>query len=144
MIRSRSISSFLNSRQGTGTVEFVLSIPLFLVALAFAYELGQFLLAHQNVVNNVHAAARYLSRTACLDEHEERAKNIIRTGRIDGDSEVPWMTIGPAGGLCQDDGAGALRVHIDVLADFQFSIGFPGSGPSIPFRVKEDLPVAGL
>jgi len=147
MIRANRAGGFFRSQRGTGTIEFVVSLPLFLVALAFAYEFGQFLLTHQNVVNNVHVAARYLSRTACLDVHQERATNLIKTGQLDeSDSPLP-MSIGPVGGFCQFDGAGVpVRVRIDVLVNFPLSIfGLTGDArPSIPFRVMEDLPVAGM
>src|SRR6185312_16209912 len=62
MIHLPSLRRFTKTDSGTATIEFVVAIPMFLAALAFAFEFGQIFLAHQGTVDNVRAAARYLSR----------------------------------------------------------------------------------
>ena len=80
--RCRSSASFARDRDGAVTIEFVVTLPLFLVALAFAFEFGQIFLAHQSTVNNVRAASRYLSRTAVTPANLACAQDIVRTGRM--------------------------------------------------------------
>ena len=45
---------------GSITVEFVVTFPLILAALAFSFEFGRLFIAHHTAVNNVRAAVRYL------------------------------------------------------------------------------------
>jgi Flp pilus assembly protein TadG len=132
---------FSKDDRGAGTIEFVLVLPLFLAALALAFEFGQIFIAHQNTVNNVRAAARYLSRTDCRDVHEERAQNIVQTGRLLDDSPPQYPTTFDSLDFCQNG-----RVRINVLVQFPLTL-FPlasrAVGPSLPFRVREDLPIGG-
>jgi hypothetical protein len=136
----RSARQFRRDAGGAGTLEFVLTLPLFLVPLAFAVELGLFLVAHQDVVNNVRSAVRYLSRTDCTSTHQDRARNIVRTGHLLDEGSPPYPLIFDEGNLCPNN-----RVRISVLVHFPLSIwGLTGNQtPMIPFRVREDLPAGG-
>lgn len=77
-----STRKFAGSERGAVTIEFVCTVPLFLAALAFAFEFGQFFLAHQSTVHNVRAASRYLSRTDVASADRTRARTIVRTGQL--------------------------------------------------------------
>jgi hypothetical protein len=141
MVRLRFLSLFARADRGAGTIEFVLALPLFLAALAFAFEFGQIFIAHQNTVNNVRAAARYLSRTDCRDIHEQRAQNIVQTGRLLDDSPAPYPITFDTLDFCRNG-----RVSINVLVQFPltlFPLASDDVGPSLPFRVREDLPIGG-
>lgn len=73
---------FLREDRAAVTIEFVVMLPVFLAALAFSYEFGQFFLAQQSTVNNVRAAARFLSRVELNETSKDTAEEIIRFGRI--------------------------------------------------------------
>ncbi len=145
-------SSFAKDDGGAGTIEFVLAVPMFVVALAFSFEFGQLFLAHQSTVNNVRSAARYLSRTALTGTNVANAREIVRSGRIDGDCNPEYMC--------------AAGTDIQINTDFDAEPGMPrririrtqtsfpltlfrlidrdGSETSIPFVVTEDLRYVGM
>jgi Flp pilus assembly protein TadG len=70
--------------RGAVTIEFVVTLPLFLAALAFVFEFGRIFVAHQATVNNVRSAARYLSRSDMAAGDLTIATNIVRTGQTTG------------------------------------------------------------
>lgn len=161
--RCRSSASFARDRDGAVTIEFVVTLPLFLVALAFAFEFGQIFLAHQSTVNNVRAASRYLSRTAVTPANLACAQDIVRTGRMvlsagacaapvpgtypeyleathaDVTIDADYATFGPP-----TFAKAGKTIRIDVRVEYPLSI-FSLAGdnrPFIPFRVTEDARVA--
>lgn len=75
---------FHRDERGTSTIEFVVLMPLFLMALAFVFEFGRFFIAYQNTANNVRSAARYIAQVELSEANEVKAENIIRTGRPNG------------------------------------------------------------
>jgi Flp pilus assembly protein TadG len=70
--------------RGAVTIEFIVTLPLFVAALAFVFEFGRIFTAHQGTVNNVRSALRYLSRSDMSAADITRATNIVRTGQISG------------------------------------------------------------
>jgi hypothetical protein len=144
----KSLKSFLNCRQAAVTIEFVVTIPLFLAALAFSFEFGQIFLAHQSTVNNVRSAARYLARTDLTTGDYRRANNIIRTGQVDGGVTPEYMA-----GECEQPFACATppdngEIRVSVRVDYRltlFSFFVDGDGPgTIPFVVREDVRWVGM
>jgi Flp pilus assembly protein TadG len=162
MKKRPAFRSFLADRQGLGTIEFVATLPMFLAALAFAFEFGMLFLAHQSVTNNVRAATRFLSRVPAPYSSENRAiaVNLIRTGQPFGGTPPSFLA-----GVCTPSSScmastnigGNTRVTISVHIDYPLTIfnfaersGDPfndAPGPNratIPFVVRESAEAIGL
>jgi Flp pilus assembly protein TadG len=141
-MKRRGNQRFTDGEKGAVTIEFVCTLPLFLVALAFAFEFGQFFLSHQSTVHNVRAASRYMARANVQDcAPGSIASNLVRTGQM-ADGTAPAY-LGSAEISCQQDpvnsGIWTLRVnaaHTTLLLDF---LGIQQA--SIPFVVREDFRV---
>jgi len=119
--------------KGSVTVEFVVGVPLILLAFVFAFEFGNLFWMHNIVVNNVHTAARFLSRAPLAEPFLTRAENIARTGDPDTATGVyAWMEkTCEQGGIC-----------IDINQNFAaFSaVDFRSAGQVI--RIEARVPVA--
>lgn len=158
MIHLPSLRRFTKTDNGTATIEFVVAIPMFLAALAFAFEFGQIFLAHQGTVDNVRAAARYLSRVDLTNDAKLCAETLVRTGKLnidDGVCDLPGpgdypSYLSPANAnidINLNYGLpGQKRVRIKANVDVPLTIfGFVGSDiAKIPFVVVEDLPAPGI
>lgn len=154
MLQRRNLESFQACQRGAVTIEFVMTIPLFLAALAFAFEFGRFFLAHQSTVNNVRSAARYLSRVEITDANFDCAKYIVRTGRMDfGDGVCAAPDEGDYPDYLAPANAdiaiarNAQRIFIRTDVRFPLTIfGFvDGSGRSnLRFAVQEDVRWVGM
>src|ERR1044071_8804165 len=92
MNNRRDFWNYSRDEKGAVTIEFVVILPMFLVVLAIAFEFGQIFLAHQQTVDNVREAARYLSRSDLSDADVTRATNIVRTGKLTGGTTPDWLT----------------------------------------------------
>jgi Flp pilus assembly protein TadG len=79
-----SVSNFWRQRSGSATVEFVCTIPLILAAMAFSFEFGRALWAHQILTENVRSAVRFLSRNELNDASRTLAGIIVSTGQYSG------------------------------------------------------------
>lgn len=145
----RAKKLFSRDEHGAVTIEFVVTLPLFLATLAFAFEFGQIFLAHQSTVNNVRAATRYLSRSDLSATDLTEAENLIRTGRLVGGTAPEWLAdadvaidtaysaFGPP-----DFSRAGNTVRIVTRVDYPLSIfGFASDDgiASIPFVVVEDF-----
>jgi hypothetical protein len=138
---------FHREERGTSTIEFVVLMPLFLVALAFVFEFGRFFIAYQVTANNVRSAARYIAQVDLSEDNEIKAENIIRTGRVNGkSSDAPNYLAN----LCNpntsiEDGDCIIRadrpIRIEVRVDFPLTIfrfmNTGGKEATLPFRVVE-------
>jgi hypothetical protein len=149
--RSSRIGKFVRASHGAVTIEFVCTLPLFLAALAFAFEFGQFFLAHQSTVHNVRAASRYLSRTDLGFQARSVARTIVRTGQItngttpdylaDADVDVEREDIIDPG----DPNKPSIQIwKISARVEYEpVLFGFlGGQNVSIPFVVREDFRIA--
>lgn len=152
---------FLRDRTGAITVEFVITVPIFLIALGFAFEFGQYFLAHQSTVNNVRSAARYLARTPAGADDVARAINIVRTGRVIGGAAPVYLEDAvvevqpvyrtftttqpplPADRLRTSAQTLRIRAVVDVPLTV-FGFVEPEGRPSLRFVVVEDLRKAGV
>jgi Flp pilus assembly protein TadG len=144
----KSFRDFLSRRHGAVTIEFVVTIPLFLAALAFAFEFGQIFLAHQSTVNNVRSAARYLARTGLDGSDFDRANNIIRTSQIAGGNAPDYLSDEcQATFSCATFNSGTGRIQVQVRVDYPLQLfGFVNGSElaSIPFVVEEDVRWVGM
>ncbi len=144
---SRGAKRFAAGENGAVTVEFVCTLPLFLAALAFAFEFGQFFLAHQSTVNNVRAATRYLSRTDGNVQDRVIARTIIRTGATSGGTAPDYLARADIDFDLEDvidPGPDRPDVRIwKVTARVHYRpmlMGFiGGNNVSVPFVVREDI-----
>ena len=150
-MRRNSAAEFARAERGTVTIEFVVTLPLFLVALAFAFEFGQFFLAHQSTVNNVRAASRYLSRTDATRADRTRAESIVRTGQIAGGTAPGYLADATVDVSSQnlidpdDQDRPLIRIwRISARVGYQPSLFgfFGGDNAKIPFVVREDIRIA--
>ena len=88
------VRDFLGDRDGSMTVEFVATLPLLLVALAFSFEFGKALWAYDVTSRDVRAAVRYLSRAP--SSYTAQAECVAKTGSpagapsCSGASHFPW------------------------------------------------------
>lgn len=156
MIRIKRPGEFAKDTQAAVTIEFVVTMPMFLAALAFAFEFGQIFLAHQSTVNNVRSAARYLARSDQSATDLIRVENIVRTGLPVGgtapdyltstnatvDIDTAHKTFGPP-----DFTRSGTTTRIRTEVSYPLSIfGLTGNGSlvSIPFVVVEDLRFVGI
>ena len=64
MTIAKALRQFARTSHGSVTVEFIATLPLLLVTLAFSFEFGYALWAYDTAARDVRAAARYLAR-AC-------------------------------------------------------------------------------
>jgi TadE-like protein len=142
---------FTTGRSGAVTIEFVVTIPLFLAALAFSFEFGQLFLAHQSTVNNVRSAARYLARTDLTTGDFNRANSIIRTGRIDGTGTPPDYIAGECltPFACAEADPDDSEIHVRVRVEyplrlFSFIDPDPDRPTTIPFVIREDVRWVGM
>lgn len=148
--------TFAKDRRASATIEFVVTLPMFLVALAFAFEFGQIFLAHQSTVNNVRSAARYLSRSDLSATDIATAENIIRTGKASGGTQAEYLTTANATVAIDDQystfsppsfSRSGKTFRIVTRVNYPLTIfGFiEGAGrPNIPFVVIEDQRFVGV
>lgn len=143
----RCRKNFFRSANGAITIEFVVTFPLILAALAFSYEFGRLFIAHHTTVNNVRSAIRYLIRTDLSQQRQDEAEQIVLTGRPSGGTAPDFMTgasvtITPSQSTFTDTNfrVGGQTVRIEVTAQFQlFLFGFLGSNlTTIPITIVED------
>lgn len=139
---------FLRKEDGSITVEFVVTFPLILAALAFAFEFGRMFVAHHTLVNNVRSAERYLSRSDLSASRISEAEEIVRTGFPSGGSLPEWaqsidVSITPAQSTFSDANyrTGGTVIRVDATANFQFLIAnfFGDERAIIPIAVTEDI-----
>jgi Flp pilus assembly protein TadG len=136
---SRGARKFGRDERGIATIEFVVTLPLLVGALAFAFEFGSYFLAHQETVNNVRSAARFLARSANVSASANDAITIVRTGRFGGTAIPEYLnatnaavTVSSSGGVVTVN----ARVNYPVI---MFGLlGSPGT-TSIPFNVRENV-----
>ncbi|HXI87088.1 MAG TPA: TadE/TadG family type IV pilus assembly protein [Parvularculaceae bacterium] len=151
-----SKNAWKKRERGAVTIEFVVTLPLFVTALAFAFEFGELFLAHQSTVNNVRAATRYLQRSDLSADDIAKAENMIRTGRLTGGSAPEYLTSANAD-ITINTNYGTFgppnftragkTMQIVVSASFPLKIfGFVDNGTraAIPFAVVEDLRYVGF
>ena len=148
-MKRRSAHTFAGADSGAVTIEFVCTLPLFLAALAFAFEFGQFFLAHQSTVNNVRAATRYLSRTDASVQSQITARRIVRTGQTSGGTAPDYLAAANVDFDLEDViNAGANRPSVAIWrvttrVNYRpMLFGFVGGeNVTIPFVVREDFRV---
>ena len=92
------------NNEGSVTVEFVIGLPLLLLALVLIFEFGSLFWAHHIAVNNVRGAARFLSRAPLMEPYLTEATNIARTGNPNtATGSYDWMKkTCDEGGICID------------------------------------------
>jgi Flp pilus assembly protein TadG len=149
---AENLSSFIKSSRASLTVELVVTFPILIAALAFAYEFGRYYIAQHDTVNNVREASRYLSRVANPTDPTviTTVENMIKTGSPSGGFTPSWMedatiTIDPDWGSFTDP---AFRedgniIRITVVANFPVQLlGFIGTSTdraSIGYAVQEEI-----
>ncbi|MCK5384934.1 MAG: pilus assembly protein [Alphaproteobacteria bacterium] len=91
-ISRKVLKPFVADNNGSATIEFVVTLPLTLVAFVFAFEFSQLFLAHHVATNNVRSATRYLSRAPLVEPYLTGTRNIARTGDLDtATGAYDWM-----------------------------------------------------
>lgn len=94
------LSRTATSQDGSVTVEFIVTLPVLLAALAFCYELGRAFLAYEIASADVQLAVRYLARSnvaACAQVNASscaavsQAENVAKCGAPNcSDPHWPW------------------------------------------------------
>jgi hypothetical protein len=90
MIIPHALRQFARTSNGSVTVEFIATLPLLLMTLAFSFEFGYALWAYDVASRDVSAAVRYYARTNPLDSNA--ARNVAMTGSPTGTppKHFPW------------------------------------------------------
>jgi Flp pilus assembly protein TadG len=152
MMRRTVDRKLLSDERGAATIEFVCTLPLFLAALAFAFEFGQIFLAHQSTVNNVRAASRYLSRSDLSTADIDKAKNMVLTGQLVGGTAPDYIELDDIN--VQDSyttfsppnfsrSGSTARIYVHVAFPLTIFSFLGDSRPTIPFVVVEDFRFVG-
>ncbi len=140
--------NFFRKEDGSITVEFVVTFPLILAALAFSFEFGRMFVAHHTIVNNVRSAVRYLSRSDLSAARQTEAEQIVRTGVPSGGAEPEWVEsadiqIVPSQSTFTDANfrTGGQIVRVQATVNFRFLIAtFIGDErATIPIVIVEDI-----
>jgi len=143
---------FGRNEDGAITIEFVVTFPLILCALAFSFEFGRMFIAHHTLVNNVRSAERYLARTDLTSDRIDKAKQIVLTGVPSGGTQPPWIASNTididtsAATFSSDDfREGGQVIQIDATINFQFLIAnfFGNDSATIPISIVEDIVYTG-
>lgn len=145
----RPLGRLLASRRGSLTVEYVVIMPIFLVALAFAFEFGQVFIAHQSVENNVRSAVRYLSRSSLSASDRQVAVNIIRNGDPGNSGAGPdYLECDPSADCIRiTNEAWGRRITVRARINYQprlFQFFGPDGVDFIRMAVTEDARHAGV
>ena len=100
MTIAHALRQFARTSHGSVTVEFIATLPLLLVTLAFSFEFGYALWAYDTTARDVRAAARYLARACSSGGYPctlnsadtTSAQNIAMTGDPSGTpaKHFPW------------------------------------------------------
>jgi Flp pilus assembly protein TadG len=147
-MKLRSLIDFGRDKTAAATIEYAMTLPLFLAALAFCFEFSQLFLAHQTTVNNVRSAARYLSRVNSVSAAETAARRIIRTGSPDSGLSAPSylsQACRPPGPDCISTAGSRVRVQVRVEYPLIiFSLIGGDNRATIPFVVREDIQHVGM
>ena len=140
MASSRTMARFAREDRGAVTIEFVVMLPIFVAALAFAYEFGQLFLTYQSTASNVRSAARYLARVDEPQDHRDAARNIIRTGGLDDDADAFPYLRNACPRLRDCFTITSSTVTVSVQVNYPLTLfGFVGgeAGASLPIRIVE-------
>lgn len=126
-----SVKKILANGTGSVTAEFVVGLPLILLALVFVFEFGSLFWAHHVAVNNVRDAARFLSRAPLTGSFLTQAANIARTGN-------PATSIGIYDWMKKTCGDGGICININQNAVIFSAAYFRNAGQVI--RIEADVP----
>ncbi len=74
------LQNFRGAEKGSVTIEFVIGLPLLLLALVFIFEFSSMFWTYHIATNNVRDATRYLSRAPLTATFLSNATNIALTG----------------------------------------------------------------
>ena len=122
----RSARNYLQKAdEGNVTMEFVIGLPLILVAFVMVFEFSSLFWAHHIATNNVRSAVRYLSRAPLTAPYITNATNLAKTGDPDDATGARnWMS----------------AVDVDVNTSFSTfsSSDFRNNGQVI--RIQADVP----
>lgn len=128
---ARRIRSFLCDAAGSITVEFVVMVPVLLVALVFSFEFGRALWAYDVMTRDVRAATRFLSRdrgAAPPDAQAAflRAQNVAETGSPSGSQKhFPWSIASAAFNITTPAKTGALTEYNSAVTVYRMSASLP-------------------
>lgn len=121
---ARRIRSFLCDAAGSITVEFVVMVPVLLVALVFSFEFGRALWAYDVMTRDVRAATRFLSRDR--DADFLRAQNVAETGSPSGSQKhFPWSTASATFNITTPAKTGALTEYNSAVTVYRMSASLP-------------------
>ena len=169
----RPLARLASDRTGTAAAEMALSLPLLLILLFGAFELGYFFLSEHVVQKSVRDAARYASRLpmssypACAPTADAvtRIQRIARAGDPDGDWDgdgtpdqrlqgwdqdtmttvsVVCDTTGTYTGIYTDFPNGVPIVTVDAAVPYPSLFGTLGLGsPSLTLNARSQSAVFG-
>lgn len=115
------------------TIEFVIGLPLILVALVFVFEFSNIFWAHHITANNVQSAARFLARAPLAEPYLTQAENIAKTGD-------PTTETGRYDWMKKDCDDGGICITIDQNFATFTAADFRAAGRII--KVQADVPLS--
>ncbi len=121
---ARRIRSFLCDAAGSITVEFVVMVPVLLVALVFSFEFGRALWAYDVMTRDVRYATRFLSRDR--DADFLRAQNVAETGLpLGSQKHFPWSTAVATFNITTPAKTGALTEYNSAVTVYRMRASLP-------------------
>lgn len=92
-IRFDLFKTFRSEENGGATIEFMICLPLILVAFVFVFEFSQLFWAHHVAANNVRSAIRFISRAPLVEPFLTQTENLAKTGtENDATGAYSWMS----------------------------------------------------
>lgn len=119
------IRPYRRDEQGGVTLEFVIGLPLLMVAMVFVFEFSTLFWAHHIATNNVRSAVRYLARAPLEEPYLTQATNMARTGNaLATTGSYGWMD--------------AVAITVEQANDNFSKPDFRNDGQII--RIRADIP----
>jgi hypothetical protein len=124
------LQNFRGAEKGSVTIEFVIGLPMILVAMVFIFEFSSMFWAHHIATNNVRSATRFISRAPLTAAFLTDAQNMALTGDPTGTiGFYNWNDATCANG-------GPCVTITQNYANFTTAFRVPGQ----IIRVEEDIP----
>ena len=119
------IRPVFRDEQGGATIEFMICLPLILIAFIFVLEFSMLFWAHHVAANNVRSATRFLARAPLVEPFLTQSENMAKTGDVsDTTGPYEWMA--------------SSNVDVDTSFNNFTSADFRTNGQTV--RIRLDVP----
>lgn len=121
----KPLYSLLSEERGGATIEFMICLPLILIAFVFVLEFSMLFWAHHVASNNVRSATRFLTRAPLVEPFLTQSENMARTGNTaTAIGAYKWMT--------------GMNINVDTSFNNFTEDDFRNNGHTL--RIRADVP----